>query len=81
MLLKYLKNFYIAYLVDILIYNDNKIEHEIYIKRVLIKLREIDLQINIIKCVFHVIEILYLKLIIIIKNIKINFIKVNVIVE
>ena len=78
---KYLNNFCIAYLDDILIYNDNEIEHEIYVKRVLTKLREVDLQINIIKCVFHVIEISYLKLIIIIKNIKMNFVKVNVIVK
>ena len=78
---EYLNNFCIAYLDDILIYNDNKVEHKIYVKRVLTKLREVDLQINVIKCVFHVIEILYLKLTIIIKNVKMNFVKSNVIVE
>ena len=78
---EYLNNFCIAYLDDILIYNDNEIEHEIHVKRVLTKLREVDLQVNIIKCVFHVIEISYLKLIIIIKNVKMNFAKVNVIIE
>ena len=66
---EYLNNFYIAYLDDILIYNDNEVEHEIHVKRVLTKLRDIDLQINVIKCVFHVIEISYLKLIIIIKDV------------
>ena len=78
---EYLNNFCIAYLDNILIYNDNKVEHEIHVKRVLTKLREVDLQINIIKCVFHVIEISYLKLIIIIKDVKMNFAKINVIIE
>ena len=78
---EYSNNFCIAYLDDILIYNDNEIEHEIHVKRVLMKLREVDLQVNIIKCVFNVIEISYLKLIIIIKDVKMNFAKVNVIIE
>ena len=78
---EYLNDFCIAYFDDILIYNDNKIEYEIHIKRVLTKLYEINLWINIIKYVFHVIEISYSKLIIIIKNIKMNFVKINVIVE
>ena len=34
-LFNYLNNFYIAYLNDILIYSDNKLEYELYIKKVL----------------------------------------------
>jgi hypothetical protein len=34
-LFDYLDNFYIAYLDDILIYSDNELEHELYIKKVL----------------------------------------------
>ena len=34
-LFNYLDNFYIAYLDNILIYLDDKLEHELYIKKVL----------------------------------------------
>jgi len=34
-LFNYLNNFYIAYLDDILIYLDNELEYELYIKKVL----------------------------------------------
>ena len=34
-LFNYLNDFYIAYLDDILIYSDNKLEYELYIKKVL----------------------------------------------
>jgi len=51
---EFLDKFCIAYLNDILIYNDNKLEHEIYVKLIFQKLREVDLQANIIKCEFHV---------------------------
>ncbi len=53
-LCKHLNKFCTAYLNDILIYFDNKLEHEIYVKLILQKLQEADLQINIIKCKFHI---------------------------
>jgi hypothetical protein len=34
-LFNYLDDFYIAYLDNILIYSDDKLEHELYIKKVL----------------------------------------------
>jgi hypothetical protein len=34
-LFNYLNDFYIAYLDDILIYSDDELEHELYIKKVL----------------------------------------------
>ena len=52
---EYLNNFCIVYLDDILIYSDNEAEHEIYIKCVLQKLEEADLQADIIKCAFYII--------------------------
>ncbi len=53
-LCKHLNKFCTAYLNDILIYFDNELEHEIHIKLILQKLQEANLQMNIIKCKFHV---------------------------
>ena len=78
---EHLNKFCTAYLNDILIYFDNELEHEIHVKLILRKLQEADLQINIIKCKFHVTQVLYLELIIIIEEIKINFFKINIIVN
>jgi len=64
-----------------LIYSNNKLEHEVYIKLILRKLREVDLQANIIKCEFYVIQVLYLELIIIIEEVKIDLIKIEIIVN
>ena len=78
---EYLDNFCIVYFDDILIHKNNKVKYELHVRHVLQKFREIDLQINIIKCVFHVQEIFYLKLIIIIEKIKINFVKIDIIIN
>jgi len=78
---KHLNKFYTAYLNDILIYFDNELKHEIHVKLILQKLQEADLQMNIIKCKFHVIQVSYLELIIIIEEIKMNSSKINIIVN
>ena len=78
---KYLNIFCTAYLDDILIYSEIEAEYEIHVKCVLQKLHEADLQAYIIKCVFHIKEISYLELIIITEEIKMNLIKVSIIVE
>ncbi len=51
---EYLNKFYTAYLNDILIYFNNKLKHKIHVKLILQKLRKANLQINIIKCKFHI---------------------------
>ncbi len=51
---EHLNKFCTAYLNDILIYFDNELKHEIYVKLILQKLQEADLQMNIIKCKFHI---------------------------
>ena len=78
---KYLNVFCTVYLNDILIYSEIEAEHEIHVKRVLQKLHEADLQADITKCTFHVKEILYLELIIITEEIKIDSAKVSIIVK
>ncbi len=80
-LCKHLNKFYTVYLNDILIYFDNELEHEIHVKLILQKLQEVNLQMNIIKYKFHVIQVLYLELIIIIEEIKMNSSKINIIVN
>jgi hypothetical protein len=78
---EYLNDFCTIYLNDILIYSEIEIEHEIHVKRILLKLREIKLQANIIKCKFHVTKIAYLKLIVIIKKIKMNLVKIDIVIN
>ncbi len=51
---EHLNKFYTAYLNDILIYFNNELEHEIHVKLILQKLQEANIQMNIIKCKFHV---------------------------
>ena len=78
---EFLDDFCIAYLNDILIYSEIEAEHEIHIKRILQKLREVELQVDIIKCEFHVNRVSYLSLIIIIEGIKMNLVKIEIIVQ
>jgi len=78
---EHLNKFCTAYLNDILIYFNNELEHEIHVKLILRKLREADLQMNIIKYEFHVTQVLYLELIIIIEEIKMNSSKIDIIVN
>jgi len=53
-LFNYLDDFYTAYLDDILIYSNNKLEHEHHVRKVLKRLRSAGLQINLKKCEFYV---------------------------
>ncbi len=78
---EHLDKFCTAYLNDILIYFDNELKHEIHVKLILRKLQEADLQMNIIKCEFQVTQVLYLELIIIIEEIKMNSSKIDIIVN
>ncbi|OCK89862.1 uncharacterized protein K441DRAFT_581970, partial [Cenococcum geophilum 1.58] len=71
----YLNDFYSAYLDNILIYSNNPFKHTKY------RLRDIGLYINLKKYKFLVIEIKYLKLIIIIKGICIDPKKVYIITK
>ena len=78
---EWLDDFCTAYLDDILIYSYNEAEHEIHVKRILQKLLEAGLQIDITKCAFGVTEVPYLGLIITTKGVKIDPAKVNTIIN
>ena len=74
-------NFYNTYLNDILIFSEIKEEYKIYVKRVLICLREYKLQVDIDKCEFYVICTKYLGFIININKIAVNLEKVRAVIE
>ena len=76
MLWEYLNRFCTVYLDDILIYNNNLREHKEHVQLVLTKLCEFDIQADVDKCKFHVIETKYLGLIISTKGIKIDLAKI-----
>ncbi len=67
------------YLNDILIYSKILKKHKTYVKKMLNKLREVDLQININKCEFKIQKISFLELLIFINDLRMNFWKVDVI--
>ena len=54
MLFEYLDDFCIAYLDDILIYSENEAKHAEHVKKVLEKLWQAGLQVDIKKSEFHV---------------------------
>ena len=63
-LFNYLDNFCTAYLDDILIYSDNKLNHDVHVHKVLQRLQDADLQADIKKCKFSVKRTKYLDFII-----------------
>ncbi len=77
----FLNDFCQVYLDDILIYSKTQQKHKQHVKMILNRLREADLQINIQKCEFNVKEIIFLEVIVSEQDLRMNFIKVKVIVN
>ncbi len=75
-LFNYLHQFCQIYLNDIIIYSKTLKKHKRYVRLVLHRLRETDFQMNINKCKFHVQKIFLLKLLLFIKELKMNLRKV-----
>jgi len=80
-LFNYLHQFCQIYLDDIIIYSKTLKKHKKHVQLVLHRLQEIDLQMNINKCKFHVQKIFFLKLLLFIKELKMNLRKVQAVVE
>jgi len=80
-LFDYLHQFCQIYLDDIIIYSKTLKKHKKHVRLVLHRLREIDLQMNINKCEFHVQKIFFLRLLLFIEKLKMNFRKVQAVVE
>jgi len=68
-----------VYLDDILIYLDNELKHQVHVKKVLERLRNAGLQVNIKKYKFRVKRIKYLRFIVSIDRIKVDPKKVDAI--
>jgi len=77
----YLDDFCSAYLDDILIYSDDPSKYTEHVRKVLQRLRDAGLYINLKKCEFLVIEVKYLRLIITIKGVRMDPKKVCIIME
>jgi hypothetical protein len=74
--LDFLDEFLVIYLNDLIIYSDNLQNHQKHVKKVLQRLREIDLQANINKCEFHVFETKFLNLIVERDEVRMNSAKI-----
>ncbi len=80
-LFKYLYQFCQIYLDDIIIYSKILKKHKWHVWLILNKLWEADLQIDINKCEFHVQKTIFLELLILIEELKMNSWKIQMIVE
>ena len=78
---KYLNDFYQIYLDDIFIYSKIKKDHIKYVRLILQKLREIDLQMNILKCKFHIQKTKFLNLLMFIDELRMNSIKIQIVID
>jgi hypothetical protein len=78
---KYLDEFCLAYLDNILIYSETLQQHKEYVRKVIRKLGKNSLYLDIDKCEFAVKEVKYLRLILTIDSIKIDYAKVKTILE
>jgi hypothetical protein len=54
--MNYLNEFVIAYLNDIIIYSNSKKEHIQHVRKILQRLREANIQTDVDKCEFYIIE-------------------------
>jgi hypothetical protein len=78
-LFDYLDDFYTAYLDNILIYSDDPLKHKTYVRLILQKLYDINLQADIKKYEFSITRTKYLGFIISTNNISIDLEKVFII--
>jgi hypothetical protein len=80
-LMNYLDDFVVAYLNDIIVYSNNKKKHIQHVRKILQRLREANIQANVNKCEFHIIETKFLNMIVDRDEIKMNLEKIKAIVE
>ncbi len=79
--MNYLNEFVITYLNDIIVYSNNKKKHIRHVRKILQRLRKTNIQTNVNKCEFYIIETKFLEMIIERDDIKMNSEKIKMIVE
>jgi hypothetical protein len=80
-LMKYLNEFVIAYLDDILMYSNSKKDHVQHVRKILQRLRKTNIQVDVNKCEFHKIETKLLEMIVERDDVRMNSEKIKAIVE
>jgi hypothetical protein len=80
-LMNYLNEFVITYLNDIIVYSNSKKEHIKHVRKILQRLREAEIQVDVDKCEFHIIKTKFLEMIMKRDEIKMNSEKIKAIVE
>jgi len=74
---RYLNQFIIVYLNDILVYSKMKKEHVQHVKKILQTLKKVDLHIKSEKSKFHVQSVQFLKFIVMFQSLKMNLKKIK----
>jgi hypothetical protein len=80
-LMNYLNEFVVAYLDDIIVYSNSKKEHIQHVRKILQRLREANIQADVDKCEFHIIETKFLNMIMSRDDIKMNLEKMKTIIK
>ena len=78
-LFEYFNDFAQAYFDDVFIYNKIRKKHIEHVRKILKKLIDVDLQMNIEKCEFYVQKINFLNVFLFTESIRINFLKIQII--
>ena len=76
---RYLNQFVIVYLNDILVYSKTKKEHVQHVKKILQTLKKVDLRIKSEKSEFHVQSVQFLKFIVMFQSLRMNLKKIKVV--
>ncbi len=76
--MNYLNDFVMTYLNDIIVYSNTKKDHIQHVRKILQRLRETDIQIDVDKCESHITETKFLEMIIKRDEIKMNFKKIKI---
>jgi hypothetical protein len=79
--MNYLNDFVMIYLNDIIVYSNTKKDHIQHVKKILQRLRETNIQLDVDECEFHITKTKFFEMIVKRDDIKMNFEKVKTIIK